>query len=207
MSRNRKEYQQTARAEAAAETRQRILAATRELLAQAPLQNVALPEIAARAGVARSTIYTSFGSREGLFVALAEDLLWRGGFDRLGEAFRHPDARVALESSVREAARLYKAEYAVGRALLALAAVDADAARAAARLNQGRPEGMLHLARRLHDQGALRAGLSVSEAADILWVLTGFETFFQLHVDRGLPAPQVAERLIAMARRLLLKGS
>jgi AcrR family transcriptional regulator len=204
MSRARRDYQQIERAEGAAQTRHRIIAATRALLAQTPLRNVGLPEIAERAGVARSTIYTSFGSREGLFVAVAEDLLWRGGFERLSAAFRQPDAVGAVESSLREAARMYEAEHGVGRALLALAATDPDAAAAAARLNQGRPEGMLMLARRLHEQGALRADVSIREAADILWVITGFESFYQLRVDRGLSAQQTADRLIALARRSLL---
>jgi len=68
-------YNQKARAESAAETRRRIIEVTRELLTRAPLESVSLPVIAAEADVARSTVYTIFGSREGLMVAVAEDLL------------------------------------------------------------------------------------------------------------------------------------
>ena len=59
---------------------------TRALLTRAPLENVSVPAIAAEAEVARSTIYTIFGSREGLMVAVAEDVLERGGFARIGQA-------------------------------------------------------------------------------------------------------------------------
>ena len=45
------------------------------------------------AGVARSTVYLIFGSRAGLFDAVARDLLDRGGFDRIVRAVGHPDAR------------------------------------------------------------------------------------------------------------------
>jgi len=59
----KRSYQQKARAESAADTRRRIIEVTRELLARAPLENVSLPEIASRSDVARSTVYTIFGSR------------------------------------------------------------------------------------------------------------------------------------------------
>jgi AcrR family transcriptional regulator len=196
-------YQQRVRAEAAAETRRRIIEVTRECLTRVPLENVGLPEIAAAAGVARSTIYADFGSREGLMFAVAEDLLERAGFDRLGRAVRHPNAMVALETSLREASRIYAAEYPVSRALLRLAAVDRDAARGAARLEFGRREGIDDLAQRLRKQGALRSGVTQREAADVLWVITSFETFDQLFGARELTVEQTATRLIAMAKRTL----
>src|SRR5215475_12508102 len=100
-------YNQSLRAEAALETRHRILEVTREGFARVPIANEGLEDVARRARVARSTIYKIFGSRQGLMVARAEDLLRRGGFDQLGRAFRNADARVALETRLREGARLY----------------------------------------------------------------------------------------------------
>lgn len=198
-------YQQRARAEAAAETRRRIIEATRGLLARAPLQSVGLPEIAAEAEVARSTIYTIFGSREGLMVAVAEDLLERGGFARIGMALRNPDVVRGFEESIDVAMELYSQEDAVGQALLSLAAVDRDASSAAARLNLGRREGMRRLAQRMHDQGVLREDVTVAFAADVLWVITSFETFRQLYRDRELTPGEVGARLKAMARRTLCR--
>src|SRR5262245_5621012 len=158
-------------------TRHRILQVTRAALAKVPLENVGLEEVAARARVVRSTIYKIFGSRTGLMVAVAEDLLRRGGFDQLGRAFRNPDPRVALESSLRESTRLYAEQHAVGRAIRILAAMDPEVAHGAARLEFGRKEGMANLTRRLNEKGELRAGISEAEAADILWVITSFDTF------------------------------
>ena len=136
-------YHQKARAESAAETRRRIIEVTRELLTRAPLESVSLPVIAAEADVARSTVYTIFGSREGLMVAVAEDLLDRGGFARIGEALRGPDVVRAFETSIDVAMELYSQEHEVSWALLSLAAVDRDASSAAARLNRGRRDGMI----------------------------------------------------------------
>lgn len=201
----KRSYRQTARAESAAETRQRIIEVAREQLARAPLQNVGLPEIAEGAGVARSTIYTVFGSREGLMIAVAEDLLDRGGFARIGEALRNPDVVRGFEQSIEVAMELYSRERPVGQALLSLAAVDRDASSAAARLNRGRREGMRRLAERMSAQGVLREDVTVDEAADVLWVITSFETFAQLYTGRDLPAETVGKRLIAMAKRTLCR--
>jgi len=205
MSTPKRPYRQRVRAEAAAETRRAIIDAVRAQLVAGPLRSVGLPEVASDAGVARSTIYATFGSRAGLMEAVAEDVLQRAGFDRVGAAFRHPDAVVAVETSLREAAQVYAAEHAVGRAIFRLAAIDGDAARGAARLERGRAAGMAALAARLEAQGALRDGISAAEAADLLWVITSFDTFDQLYVGRGLAPELVGERLVALARRGVLR--
>jgi AcrR family transcriptional regulator len=201
----KRSYQQTARAESAADTRRRIIEVTRALLARAPLENVSLPQIAERAEVARSTVYTIFGSREGLMVAVAEDLLERGGFARIGQALAGPDVVRAFEISIGVAMELYSQEDAVGQALLSLAAVDRDASSAAARLNHGRAQGMRRLAERMHEQGVLRDDVTVEEASDVLWIITSFETFAQLYRGRSLTPQQVGERLLAITRRTLYR--
>jgi AcrR family transcriptional regulator len=201
----KRSYNQTARAESAAETRRRIIEVTRKLLTRAPLVSVSLPVIAAEAEVARSTVYAIFGSREGLMVAVAEDLLERGGFARIGEALRGPDVVRAFELSMDVAMELYSQEHEVSWALLSLAAVDRDASSAAARLNFGRREGMRKIAQRMHDQGVLRDDVTVDEAADVLWLITSFETFGQLYRNRSLTPKQVGERLMAITSRTLYK--
>jgi len=200
-------YEQKARAESAAETRRRVIEVTRRLLARVPLESVSLPTIATEAGVARSTVYAIFGSREGLMVAVAEDLLERGGFARIGQALRDPDVVRAFEISMDVAMELYSRERPVSQALLSLSAVDRDASSAAARLNFGRRDGMRKIAQRMHDQGVLRDDVTVDEAADVLWLITSFETFEQLYRDRGLTPQQVGERLKAITRRTLYRSS
>jgi len=202
----KRSYRQTARAESAADTRRRIIEVTRELLTRAPLESVSLPAIATEADVARSTVYSIFGSREGLMVAVAEDLLERGGFVRIGEALRGPDVVRAFEISIDVAMELYSQEHAVGMALLSLAAVDRDAASAAARLNRGRQQGMQRIAQRMREQGVLRDDMTVDQAADVLWIITSIETFDQLSRGRNLTPTQVGERLMAMTRGTLYRA-
>ncbi len=66
-------YQMRARAEAAAETQRRILAAMRELAIERFLDEITLDDVAERAGVAVRTVIRRFGGREGLVEAAVAD--------------------------------------------------------------------------------------------------------------------------------------
>ena len=204
---DKRRYVQRRRAESAAQTRERILAAARESLRKGPLGAARVDEIAREAGVARSTVYVLFGSRSGLFDALAVDLLERAGFDRLAATFRLRDAREALFESLRAGTEIYASEPDLTRSILALAATDLDAAAAVRRFEHGRWPGMVALARRLEGQGYLRPELPRMEAAQILWVLTSFPTFDQLFRERGLSAGAAYQRLRAMAEGTLLRAA
>jgi AcrR family transcriptional regulator len=202
---DKRRYVQRRRAAGAQQTRERIIEAACASLESGPLGAVRVDEVARAAGVARSTIYVAFGSRAGLFEAVADELLVRGGFDRIGVAFRLPDAAAALRESIRAACAVYATEPVLTRSILTLAAIDPDAAAAVARFERGRWPGMVSLARRLHGQGRLRADVTRDEAAQVLWVITSFATFDQLFGGRGLAPDVVAERLNAMAERTLLR--
>lgn len=197
-------YVQSTRAAAAAAKRRDLLDATIDMLATEPLPRVTLDAVAKRAGAARSTVYTMFGSRAGLLEAVAVRLLERVEFDRLVEAVGDSDPRRALDLALTESVRLYAREREVSRALWSWADLDPDAGRAMAVLDGGRAEGTRHLVRRLASAGALRRDLSVAEASDALYLLTSFEAFDTLHTERGLGVVAVTERLTTMVERLLL---
>src|ERR1700753_3536972 len=96
-----RKYEQRQRADAAAETRRRILDAVYQWLREAPAEPVSIEGIARMARVARPTVYLVSGSRAGLFAAVGADLLERGGFDRVLQAAVRPDAREALRGAIR----------------------------------------------------------------------------------------------------------
>jgi len=58
-------------------------------------------------------------------------------------------------------------------------------------------------ARRLAEQGILRADVTVDAATDLLCLLTSFDSFDLLHTSRGLAAAQAADLLITTAERSL----
>ena len=198
-------YEQRLRAQSAEETRRRVLDAVYDQLREAPAQPVSVERIARTAGVARSTVYASFGSRAGLFDAFAADLLERGGFRRVLDAVADPDPRVTVRAGITGGVHTFAAHRDVFRALISMAELDPDAVGGAMqRSEQRRAKGMLWLARRLARDGALREGLTAKQAADRLWVLTSFDAFDLLYNGRGLSANEVARVVVDMAERSVL---
>lgn len=197
-----RKYDQRARAESSEETRRRILEALYERLSEAPAERVSLDDVARRAGVVRSTVYAVFGSKAGLFDAFGADVLRRGGFSALLAAAEHKDAVEAMRGTIQGAVRLYSSHRDVLRALYSMAQLDADAlGGSVAGMEAGRAHGMRDVARRLDHQRALRPDVSVETATDLLWLLTGFDTFDLLYTGRRRSPAQVTTALVAMAQR------
>ena len=198
-------YEQRLRADEAEKTRRRIIDAVLERLRAAPAEPVSIERIAEMAGVARSTVYAIFGTRAGLFDAVGSDLHERTGYGRLVEASHHPNARVALRGGLQVASEMLAADRDIRRALHSMAQLDQEAVgNAIERWEEERAAGMARIAAQLHEQGHLRAGVSVEEANDVLWVITSFESFDLLYSGRGLPLDAVVERLIETVERALM---
>ncbi len=202
-----RKYEQRLRADRSEATRRRILDALEQRLREAPAQPVSVDEIAQRAEVARTTVYLVFGSRAGLYDALATDLWARAGLANLTEAVAHPDAREHLRGGMRAGVAIYAAIRDIAHALFSMSAVDPESVGGAiARLEERRWGGMQHLANRLAEQDQLRRDVTVEEAADVLWMLASFASFDTLYTDRGLPADEVARILAATAERTLCRA-
>jgi AcrR family transcriptional regulator len=203
---DKRRYLQRARANSSAATRRRILDAARATLERSPLGALKVDEVAHEAGVSRSTVYLLYGSRAGLFDALARHLRDTAGFDELVASSRLPDALESLRTSARIAVQLYARMPALARAIFTLGAIDPDAVAAVRAIEDGRRPGQAHLAKQLAAQGYLRDDVSIEEATDILNVLTSFQAFDELFTGSGLDAETVADRLIAMAERSLCRA-
>jgi AcrR family transcriptional regulator len=201
-----RKYEKRLRAQSAEATRRRILEALEDRLGQSPTEPVTLDDVARRAGVARTTVYLIFGSRAGLFDALATELWHRAGLPQLTEAVAHPDAREHLRGGLRAGVEIYAALRDVAVALFSMSALDPESVGGAIdRLEHRRWGGMQYLAGRLAEQDVLRPDVTVEEAADVLWMLASFGSFDALYTGRGRPVEEVSRTLIATAERTLCR--
>jgi AcrR family transcriptional regulator len=197
-------YEQKARAQEAERTRMRIVEAVFAHLRETPAERIAIDRIAQSAGVARSTVYTIFGSRAGLFDAVGRELAARSGYARLLDARHQPDARDYLRTGLRAASEMLAANRDIYRALRSMAQLDEQAVGGVVRrMDEERARAMARLAGRLAEQGALREGLSVEDAAHVLWMLSSFESFDSLYTGRDLSTDRTVELLIDTAERAL----
>jgi AcrR family transcriptional regulator len=201
-----RKYDQKLRAEAAADTRRRILDAVAQRLREAPTETLSLDEVARIARVARSTIYVVFDSRAGLFEAFARDLWERTGLAELTEAVESPDARAHLRGGLDAACKMYAADLELYRVLFAMSLLDPDSVGGAIRAKEkNRRGGMEYLAKRLAEDGALRDDVSMEMAVDVLWMICSFEAFDLLHTGQGLSVDAAVDVLAITAERALCR--
>ena len=156
---------------------------------------VTLVEIAAAAGVSRTTVYRHFRSISGLLDAVAADLLSRARFDQLLAAVSLPEPVAALAEVTRLGCGIWAVDPNLVRNLLVLARAQADAVPVIEQLEAGRVQVMERLVQRLDDAGALASGLSRRDAVDLLVAATGFAGWDQIATARRR-SPATATRLI-----------
>jgi AcrR family transcriptional regulator len=128
--------------------RERVIAAAAAVFAEKGL-DAGVPEIAARAGVGKATVYRSFPSKEHLVAAVAgERLAWIT--ERVTRALAEEDAGAAFEQVVLDIAGQQAGDWAVAGSLAAdIHLPELDGARAtahaafAALIDRGRAAGAL----------------------------------------------------------------
>src|SRR5215471_12252221 len=121
------------RAAFSAETRRRILEATRRSLARGDDTDLGLDAIARVARVSRLTIYNHFGSRSGLLEALYDYLAARGNVRRGKNALLQKDLGVVIATFIRALVDFWSSDPVAIRRIHAMAALDAEIARGLAR--------------------------------------------------------------------------
>src|SRR6266545_381606 len=206
-------YDSRRRQAQAAQTRRDILAAAQQLFLQRGYTGTTLASIAEAAGVVVETIYRAFGSKAALFKALVEAAV-AGGAAR---AERPPDQRPAIqaviaETNPRRQLELYAATQPgiharigpLARVLAEAAAADPELADVSRQLDDQRLAGMGRFAQLLAERGALRPGLSVDEARDLLWTLNSHAVHDLLVTQRGWPPERYRDWLAATLARALL---
>ncbi len=207
-------YTSPIRVEKARQTRRRVIASAHELFLGRGYPATTITAVAALAGVSADTVYTTFGSKSGLLkevldVVIAGDdddvpLLDRPG-PRATRAETDPRRQLAqFAAGVTEQLERVRP---LDDILRSAAAVDADAAalRADIQLRQRR-QAMREVAGWVAARGALRDGLSVEEAAAILWTLTSPETHGMLRVTWGWEARRYEDWLREVLVASLLRA-
>jgi len=178
-------YTMTARAAAAAETRDRILDATIAIAFETQRLDFSLEEVAARADRTVQTILRRFGSRDGLVLQAVER----------GSARVAAERRPATPGDIPGALRLLVEHYEQwGRFMLRLLSRDDD------------PDagGITAGGRLLHRDWVTEVFSPGSpELTDLLVVATDLYTWKLLRLDRGLEPAEVLARITALTDAVL----
>ena len=197
----------TRREEYAQATRQAILDAARKLFAQRGYFATKVDDIAAEARVAPATVYAGGGGKRGLLDELIR--IWTT--DPIVEAtitdIGASSDPVEIIREVSSVVRRMREEFAdVMRLLLTTAPHDSNVAeqlRGATDVYRG---AFVPIAQRLSDLGALRPGLDVEQAVDLLWFYFGYASLFTLHDDNSWSYERAEQWLANQACRELLSA-
>jgi AcrR family transcriptional regulator len=204
-------YESTLRKEQARQTRARILEAAQRLLAERGYATSTMDAVASEAGVAVDTVYSNFGSKRGLLSALMD--LRVGGDDQPVELLdragpqavrREPNQKRQIALFAEDVSAISERARPVDDIIRGAAAVDAEIAAYRARMQETRFENMRRFVSWVAANGPLRAGVSESDAAAIVWSLTSPEMHRLLRVVRGWTPERYREWLAQTLTRTLL---
>lgn len=206
----RRPYESPVRREQAAATRTRILAAAQALFEERGYAATAVAAIAERAEVSERTVYLAFETKPELLRALWNALL-RGGEDappvaqlaRYKEVLEEPDPARQLELNAHHAVAVKRRIGALHEVIRAGASVDPDVGGLWERIQAEFRENQRAIVASIAEKGALREGLDVERAADILWTINHGDLWQHLVVRRGWSADEF-ERWLADAFHTLL---
>ena len=190
-------YHSPRRRQQAAATRRQVLQAAQRLLEQHGYAATSMVAIASEAGVSLKTVYLAFETKSGLLRALWH-LLLRGDEESTPVGARpwfqavldEPDPTRQLRLNVRNA-KLVRAR--IGPLLEVIrsaAAHDAEIDALWTRIQTEFYDNQRSVVEALHRKRALKPGLGVARATDILWTLNHPNLYRLLVIDRGWTSDQ-----------------
>jgi AcrR family transcriptional regulator len=190
---SKRRYTMTARAEAAEETRRRILQAAFDLQSRRLASEIVLDAVAEEAGVSVQTVLRHFGSRSGLFdaaVAFANDLV--------------SEERGAPVGDVPEAVRLLVDHYELrGDMALMIVAQESTYPHVRAISEAGKATHRTWVSTVFAPSLERLTGGARDEAVDLLVVATDVHAWKLLRHDRGLSRTQTEHRILALVEAVL----
>jgi AcrR family transcriptional regulator len=186
------QYDTELRRRRSAETKQRIVEATRELILMHGYRATTMAQIAVRAEVNVDTVYELIGRKSVLLRELIEQAI--SGVDHavVAEERSHIMAMRKSSDPVEKltiyARAMRKTQARLAPLFLALrdaSSTDPEAQAVWQEINDRRARNMRKFVRDLRDAGGLRSDLSVAKAADVVWTVNSPELYDLLVNERG----------------------
>lgn len=179
-----RKYASQLRAETTEDTRQRILSSAHSLFSERGIDSVTIAEIAEKAGVAGSTVYAAFKSKDGILRTLMERAFFGSHFQNATRLLDGvTDVVDAIEMTATVARSIYESE-SRDLGLLrnasgfspALRSIEQEFEALRYRMQEGRINA-------LFEAGRAKPGLSLEEARRIAWMYTSRDVYRMLVHD------------------------
>ena len=162
----------------AAKTRLRILDAAKELFQREGFDRVTISQLAKASKVSMPTIYSLFKSKRGVLQSLIDTALPPEKFSALVDEFskeKSPKKRVQMTAKI--AREIYDAERGLLDILRSASLVGPELKELEQEREQRRYDRQGDGLKVLMEEGALSKGLTLTQARDIQWALTGRDMY------------------------------
>ena len=188
----RRRYNSMIRQEQAGETRARILAAARELFLERGYVATSIEAIAKEAGVAAQTVYAVFGNKRTVLARLMDVSV--GGDDQPVRVLerrepqrmrQEPDQRTQLRMMAHGIREIVQRAGPIFDVMRSAGTAEPEVAELYARIQEERRRNMARVVGWVAANGPLRDGLSMDDAADVVWTLTSADVHRLLTADSG----------------------
>ncbi len=208
----RRVYDSSARRTQSAATRQRIVDSARELILERGYRATTIAAIAAAAGVNSDSVYELVGRKPMVLRELIEQAISGTDHEVVAEERAYvkavqaePDPAKKLAIYARAVCETHKRMAPLFLALRDASSTEPEAQAVWHEISDRRAANMRKLAKDLKDSGGLRRGLSIDQAADIVWATNSAELFVLLTIERGWPVKRFERWLADSWCRLLLE--
>jgi AcrR family transcriptional regulator len=179
-------YKSLVRERQAADTRRRIVEATRQLLQKEGYAGMTIEAIARRAEVSAQSVYAIFKSKTGILIELLDDSTFGPEYEeavRKALSTKEPETRLRLAAPI--ARQIHDALSATFDLLRGSGVVAPELAKLEQQRERLRYERQERMIVSLQEAESLRSGLAYKTARDIFWMLTGRDIYRMLVRERG----------------------
>jgi AcrR family transcriptional regulator len=179
-------YKSLVRERQAADTRRRIVNATRQLLQREGYARMTIEAIARRAEVSAQSVYAIFRSKTGILIELLDESTFGPEYEeavRKALSTKDPETRLRLAAPI--ARQIHDALSATFDLLRGSGVVAPELAKLGQQRERLRYERQERMIVSLQDAERLRPDLDYTTARDIFWMLTGRDIYRMLVRERG----------------------
>lgn len=199
-------YQSPKRTKQAAATRNEILVSARGLFIKEGYGGATIDAIARGAGVAPQTVYATYGSKRAILFALLDQMAIDADAALLEENLiaAAGDPRRQLRDRVAFNVRFYAKGSELIEVARAASRFEPDLAAMWREGESRRYRGQGALLKEWARRGSLARDLTVHQATDVMWALTGPDVYRLFVVERGWSHAQLQRWLVSTLEPLLL---
>lgn len=202
----RSPYKSLVRERQAADTRRRIVEATRQLLQKEGYAGMTIEAIARRAEVSAQSVYAIFKSKTGIVIELLDQSTFGPEYEeavRQALSAKDPESRLRLAAPI--ARQIHDAQSATFDLLRGAGVVAPELAKLEQQRECLRYERQERMIVSLRDAGSLRPDLDYTTARDIFWMLSGRDIYRMLVRERGWSSQKYQDWLADTLVRSLLR--